>query len=136
MELKLRHSAQRPNELERRQGLGKQAETLRREIDAFARDAVSGVIPADEICAPQYKLRRAVPDIDAAAGVGALVSKLAWTNAEMWANEDERDRLVRISAVHEGLLAADRKEQQLNQDRNALMDAIDASLEEIVCVLR
>ncbi len=128
VKLKVHHAA----EEDAMRLLYRQAALLKQEIDQWVAGVASGRIPLEDICAPLCKTRERVPCIPEHAGMGELISDLARTNARMWDNEAERDRLVTISAITPDLLAADKREQQLNQNRSALVDLIDKRLKEML----
>ena len=128
VELKLSHTEHE----EKIRTLHRQSTALRAEIDSWVAGVFSGRIPMQDISAPLCKVRARLPRVPEEAGIGELVAELVTTNARMWDNEAERDRLVGISAINELLLNADKLEQQLNQNRSALIELIDTRLKEML----
>jgi len=121
--LKIRES--RHPDPEARVNIQRQIEVQELELRLLKASVKGGLWPVEMLRMPKFKLRARKAVQPSALSLDHLASALAVTNEAMWNNEDVRDRLVTEGAGDAILIEADRKEQQLNQNRNALIDAIN-----------
>lgn len=86
----------------------------------------AGLWPVEMLRMPKLKLRARTADrYNPSYSLAACAKGLGEINHSMWVNEELRDKLVTAGRATKALLAADMTEQQLNQNRNALIDAIN-----------
>ena len=77
-----------------------------------------------------YKLRARTAAPVCGTTVVQFVHDLAGVNARQWAVEDQMDDMVTRGEDGPALLSLVRRGQQLNQDRSALIDAINEKIAE------
>lgn len=107
------------------------------QFDALLDRARTGREDLEWLARKRHKLRQTKAGIFKGS-LQSLTDQLSGVNRRMWDNEDIRDTLMSRDQPSMGLLLADRREQQLNQDRNALIDAINDAVVKMVeapCVL-
>lgn len=112
--------------------LARQEKQLQDEINEFVVAAVEGHTPVDRLSFASHKVYKqegnSVPDV--AGSMGAIVSRLAQVNCELWHVQehvyafeevppDEKDGIVKQLAI-------------LNLERNACIDQIDIQFQAII----
>jgi len=118
-------SASKRQELQKKRDLAdRQRQELAKEIDGFLGAALRGEVRIRDEKIKMYTNTN-VSSSDAIKELGIAVSELSYRNIKLWHLEDEVRRTDLSDAT---IVATKRKIDATNQERNDLMDKVDAIL--------
>jgi hypothetical protein len=105
-----------------------QERVLQQEIDEFVRDAFDGTIPEDRVKFEANKVykKKGNPVAAVKGDIGAVFSRLARVNCELWHEVEKSYDIDRIPDEQKGVVI--KRLAVLNLERNRCMEAIDDNL--------
>lgn len=119
-------------DLDRLQSLSMQEKNLKEEIDVYLETALRGDIPVDKLTFSANKVFKKegnhVEDVHGA--IGAVCSKLAEVNCELWHEQEKVYEFENVPADEKNVVV--KKLAILNLRRNKCIDSIDKTLQEAI----
>ncbi|MFZ9388610.1 MAG: hypothetical protein ACO25B_12090 [Chitinophagaceae bacterium] len=109
----------------RLESLARQEDQLRREIDAFIGDAVTGHIPADRLSFSANKVYKQEGNEtrDISGSIGEVFAELARVNCDLWHEQEKVYEFEKVVASEKDQVV--KRLAVLNLERNKCIDAID-----------
>ena len=116
----------------RLQSLQKQEQQLQAEINEFIRDAVKGIIPADQLTFSANKVykKQGNETRDITGHIGEIFAELARVNCDLWHEQEKVYEFEKVEASLKDTVV--KRLAVLNLERNKCIDAIDRQFQSMI----